>query len=817
METQKIFLICMIIVLLYFYFEKYINNLNIYNEKFNNTAITSDTLPIYGSVTDLGQYGIQPWGNSANFKNPEARWIWYTSTIDTCSNNATKPGKIFYNYNNTSNLGNITLHIIVESSVTVKLNNVIVIDKITGGWKNTNYPKIQVTLINGINAFEFHVTNVDNITDNIPGTAGLIVAGYDNDSLLFSSDSSWMCDKYNDIKINQSEIAEYKIFKLGNSDMSPWNGKPFPDPTASWIWNENNTIANSNPLIFYYYFVNNTASPINAKIHVRTDDKCNLLLNGNKIIESDSWDTISSVNVVLPQCYNIFKFSCWNGGGLGGFIASVMDSNNRVLFNTDISIYGDGSTSNGWVATMKNSKISDFIYGYSNCIAYQAYPDYPDNSNIKPFTINGSGQSLIISTNNRIQFRALRCTESTQIPLTSNKINNYTLFHVSRYNGLGNKRRIINGVEKNWLSGFWNGNQDCSYQENWNTATNSGTDNSWRLYCDWAGHLRSNGSSIITTYKDGISYLPTIGINLPNAIAANETSSFDIACVYVFQTQLSFTDILNFETMLANRYGFNIPSFNDRCIQMKNKCRELLDNYINNAGGLYARYLPENMNYNGQVNKNFNVNLTNNYSQSLLDASPNRRNASCYINGNLYVINIGNTTANGNGSNTWFPVLGGNTNSSITLLTQSLPAYTLFHVARYTDQNQATRIFNGNSGNWLSGFWGQRAGVAYHEGWINIDSYFTTNWVISCDTPYNYTANITNNTTLKKANNNKTSSLLPPFGINTLGGCCVNEKSNFEFADVIIFNTILTPEQQNKIFMLLNLTYYDYTKPIVML
>ena len=759
MNTQIIFIILIVTILICLYSIKYtICEDDI--EKFNNTPITSDKLPLYGPIVNLGEYGVEPWGKTANFKNPKAQWIWHTRNIDTCHNNTANPGKIIYNYNNTTKLTNITLHILVQSSVTVKLNDVIVIDKIGGGWKNTDYPKIPVTLRDGINMFEFYVVNADKITDDVPETAGLIVSGYDDNKLLFSSsDGPWLCDYSNEYINSIRNMKIFPIYKLGNFDMGPWNITNFPDPTAKWIWYvENaNTSAPSNdsPIIFQYYFQNKTNSIIRATIHAHTDDRCQIMLNDKIISEPTTWQTKQTINIELTQCYHIFKFSCWNGGGPGGFLASVIDSNNNVLFNTN-DTRASWFKQHGWFAVMKYSEIPNFISKYPDCIAYQVNPD---SLNIKPFTLNGSDYKLAIHLSPDGVKNPLICTEKTQIPLTSNQISNYTLFHVCMYNNLGNKGRIINGVGNNWLSGFWNGNQDCSYQENWNTANNSGSDNSWRLSCDWFGNFRSNGKSINTSYKKGISYLPPIGINLPNATYANETSSFNIECVFIFQTQLSFTDILNFETLLANRYNIPIPSMQDRC-------RQMLDTYINTIGGLYARYLPENMRYVGLVNTNFNIDPSFYRDEFLLDASPNKRDAVCYTNGNFYVKNINSKVPNGNGSNTSFPVLGATTSSSITLTKESLTSYTLFHVMRYTNINlttkkvckprkfnigfdcsnvstmqQAQRIINGSTGNWLSGFWNGQCGVAYHEKWVTPEYTVTnTNWYISCDRPSNYIA-----------------------------------------------------------------------------
>ena len=76
----------------------------------------------------------------------------------------------------------------------------------------------------------------------------------------------------------------------------------------------------------------------------------------------------------------------------------------------------------------------------------------------------------------------------------------------------------------------------------------------------------------------------------------------------------------------------------------------------------------------------------------------------------------------------------GNTGAWLIWPAAILPStYTLFHVAKYNN-GARQRIFNGYYGNWLSGFWGGRAGVAHHDGWLTpTDDLYGNNWVISSD------------------------------------------------------------------------------------
>lgn len=95
---------------------------------------------------------------------------------------------------------------------------------------------------------------------------------------------------------------------------------------------------------------------------------------------------------------------------------------------------------------------------------------------------------------------------------------------------------------------------------------------------------------------------------------------------------------------------------------------------------------------------------------------------------------ITRSTVTGNGATSTFDALSGSTTAGIIFPSAVLPStYTLCHVARYNGTE--SRIFDGsNPVNFLSGFWGGNAGVAYHSGWITPQTdYHGTNWVISTD------------------------------------------------------------------------------------
>lgn len=97
---------------------------------------------------------------------------------------------------------------------------------------------------------------------------------------------------------------------------------------------------------------------------------------------------------------------------------------------------------------------------------------------------------------------------------------------------------------------------------------------------------------------------------------------------------------------------------------------------------------------------------------------------------------VSKVSATGNGASKTFNTLQGGINDGILFPSDVLPStYTLFHVTRYNGSNR-NRIVTGLGNNWLSGHWSQESGVAYHEGWVTINSTrdaFQDNWLINTD------------------------------------------------------------------------------------
>lgn len=95
-------------------------------------------------------------------------------------------------------------------------------------------------------------------------------------------------------------------------------------------------------------------------------------------------------------------------------------------------------------------------------------------------------------------------------------------------------------------------------------------------------------------------------------------------------------------------------------------------------------------------------------------------------------------------SNNGVVCLTGGTGDGLKLPVAATPAgarYTLFHVARHTIAPRG-RIFDGIGANWLSGFHGNKSGVAHHNAWLTGQTdVHGTNWVVSADQWSSYRSN----------------------------------------------------------------------------
>jgi hypothetical protein len=386
--------------------------------------------------------------------------------------------------------------------------------------------------------------------------------------------------------------------------------------------------------------------------------------------------------------------------------------------------------------------------------------DSTGNGNFIPASrITSTGLTSVIQpvdTNNVSKsFTVLQGSNASIIQFTTSEIPVYTLFNICRYTGLSS-RRIIQGGNRNWVSGFWNGNTSCSLRDQWLTGQNNFDGTNWILSTDYAYNYRSNGMSVVTNPNSGYTSLPTLYINA--GAGGGETSTFQIVDIIIFDYQLSMAQIFLMETYLGTLYGI-IPIL--QLIALNANPNPTLP-----VTGAFARYQAKD--YNPGTNTWYDS--TGNGNTIPSSQITNKGLTPIYQPGNS------------NNVSKSFTALQGNTSSIIQLTTAVIPVYTLFHICRYINASNQ-RIIQGAGTNWLSGFYGNNTGCAYHDGWLTgVNNFDGTNWVLSADYAYNYRSNGIN----KVISLNTGVTFLPIILIN--GGASPNETSGFQVVDIIIFN-----------------------------
>ena len=168
---------------------------------------------------------------------------------------------------------------------------------------------------------------------------------------------------------------------------------------------------------------------------------------------------------------------------------------------------------------------------------------------------------------------------------------------------------------------------------------------------------------------------------------------------------------------------------------------------------------------------------------------------------------MGTSGSNANGASKSFNVVNGTTASNITMLSSAnmTGKYTLFTVARYGATK--ARIFQGTTGNYLHGFYYGSTGVHHNDGWrttypLNAVS-TNTNWLMSSECTYDASPSANSCTSTFSAQGMQRSTVMntvtTAYGLAVNTGAHPSEDSDFQIADVLVFNRVLTIPQVNEI------------------
>ncbi len=209
-----------------------------------------------------------------------------------------------------------------------------------------------------------------------------------------------------------------------------------------------------------------------------------------------------------------------------------------------------------------------------------------------------------------------------------------------------------------------------------------------------------------------------------------------------------------------------------------------LDAFPASVGTPAYRYIAENFQTLDSTRKQW------------IDASGNGRH-SASVSGSPLIQSI-----TGNGSSTSIRTLSGGIADGIRFASFSpttTNAYTLFQVTRYSGTTRK-RILDGSSTNWLSGYWQGSVGVAWHGNWLTSSSNSGTNmlnWNLMTDQNQLFRHNGVNKVTTSTTQNFDTQLAINAgyYGIGGGGLASFDERSDFNAAEIILFNGNLTATQ----------------------
>jgi uncharacterized repeat protein (TIGR02543 family) len=546
--------------------------------------------------------------------------------------------------------------------------------------------------------------------------------------------------------------------------------------------------------------------------------------SGNSASGTISGNTGNLVNAGASDTTG-FTFDGWNtapdGSGTAYAVgASVTISSSLTLYAQWKSVitYDGNTNTGGSVPTATN------VYGY----AQSTFPIVSGNPrlNARYEAVNyntttkvwvdssGNGRNatetrgtptLVTSSTgngNTLGITAVKGGTTAGITLANTALSAYTFCTVARYAG-GNQGRIFDGRAGNWLTGFYSGLTGTAHHEGWIAypTPSISAGQIWRLNCDNHTQLRTDG--IAQPIAGATSFTLPINMTINNYNGSGrEPSDWEVAEVLVYEATLTTTQMQQVESYLKNRYGLTNVVTGNIGASLSNNSGDLVkvDPTSNNsstfigwntkADGTGTLYSGPTLAGLPRAYARYEAGNYNATTKIWADSSGNGRNTTETRGSPTFV-----TSATGNGNTKTIPAVKGGTSAGITLPNAQLNAFTFCSVARYAGNNYG-RIFDARAENWLTGFYSGYARMAHHNGWIAYQTSVSAgkNWQIACDYGANYRAQ---------------GLLMPVYGtgstyipanmtINNNGGTG-RDHSDWEVAEVILYNSTLTTDQMKQI------------------
>jgi hypothetical protein len=136
--------------------------------------------------------------------------------------------------------------------------------------------------------------------------------------------------------------------------------------------------------------------------------------------------------------------------------------------------------------------------------------------------------------------------------------NAYTMFYVARYNG-STKKRIFDGTNNNWFSGFWGGRTGVAHHKGWLTQSSSAVHgpHAWVIATDAPNKYRTYGEDRVTdqsVYNSTSQITVNMGANYDG-----ESSDWAIKEVIFYNRLLNLSEIERVESYLIKTYKSELP------------------------------------------------------------------------------------------------------------------------------------------------------------------------------------------------------------------------------------------------------------------
>jgi len=235
-----------------------------------------------------------------------------------------------------------------------------------------------------------------------------------------------------------------------------------------------------------------------------------------------------------------------------GFVSTITNYDSRFCWSATSS-QGSASVTPLWPTELTpymEYKASDYNP------ATKVWRDSSGNSrDTLPLNVTGTLEKVMSTASangSRCAFPVIQGGTSDQIRFGNTAMygGNYTLFHVARYNG-GTRGRIVNGINDDYISGFWNGQAGVAHHQGWLISTGITPVDNWVISTSANGLYRANG--VTRSTSGGVDYIPEIGLN-----THGERSDYQVAELILFDRRLTDTEIKQVEDYLGGQYGINI-------------------------------------------------------------------------------------------------------------------------------------------------------------------------------------------------------------------------------------------------------------------